>query len=128
MAAGVVTRTERFDDWRWLLRLCVQPFLTLYVNLSGVFEPYTWDSPYRNVFPTFISDRQKSLIYAVEDIFGDACFHGFCLTHLKRNFEGKSGKKNGFTALLWEAAYANCKIDFNAAMSKMQDINKHACL
>ncbi|XP_019189654.1 PREDICTED: uncharacterized protein LOC109184075 [Ipomoea nil] len=74
---------------------------------------------------TFISDKQKGLIPAFEDVIPGAT-HRFCVRHLHGNM-----KQAGFTGkaikdALWDAARSTSVNTFTAAMKKLHDIDAKA--
>jgi len=73
----------------------------------------------------FLSDRQKGLIQAVEQLFPDSP-HGFCLRHLEDNMH-RSFKNAELKGLLWKAARATTETAFNQALNEMRSINP-ACV
>ena len=69
----------------------------------------------------FLSDRQKCLIQAVEQLFPDSP-HGFYLRHLEDNMH-RSFKNVELKGLLWKVARAMTETDFNQAFNDMRTIN-----
>ena len=69
----------------------------------------------------FLSDRQKGLLKAVEDIF-PGCPHGYCLKHLEANFH-KEFKNKKLLPFLWKAASATTQPVFDKALEDMTSIN-----
>ena len=73
---------------------------------------------------TFLSDRQKGLLEAVENVFPDSP-HGYCLKHLEECFR-KAFKNTDLCSLLWKAARATTQKDFDKAIQDMNEINSLA--
>jgi len=84
VALGVMRDNEQKQDWTWFLQL-----------LHSSIGMLSMEHPVPRVgkkFFTFISDRQKGLINALEEVFPDnhSCF---CAVHIARNTERHAGKK-----------------------------------
>ena len=71
-----------------------------------------------------LSDHQKGLLEGVELTFPDSP-HGYCMRHLDDNFR-KEFKHPELKKLLWRAAYATTKEEYNDALSNMDQINPQA--
>jgi transposase-like protein len=72
VAFGIVD-IENNDNWLWFLQLLYRIVIE---NCPEFLQPKTL---------TFLSDRQKGLLEAVEQVFPDSP-HGYCLKHLEENF------------------------------------------
>jgi transposase-like protein len=66
---------------------------------------------------TFLSDRQKGLIVAIEEVF-PAAPHTHCMRHLAENFRRKF-KTPVLVPVLWRAAYSTTENGFNEALTEM---------
>src|SRR5437667_5053088 len=64
-----------------------------------------------------LSDRQKGLLEVVASIFPESA-HGYCIKHLERNFR-KNFKDPTLGNLLWKAAKATTKEEYDEAMANM---------
>ncbi|KAK8954634.1 hypothetical protein KSP39_PZI002501 [Platanthera zijinensis] len=73
---------------------------------------------------TLISDKQKGLINAVEELLPNA-EHRFCLRHMYNNFKQKF-RGIQLKDLLWRAASATRIVDFNYEMEKLKACDKNA--
>ncbi|XP_071914095.1 uncharacterized protein [Coffea arabica] len=72
-----------------------------------------------NVVPyTFISDRQKGLVHAIEELF-PGIEHRFCLKHLFENFKAKF-KDSELRELFWATASATNGDDFKRALNALE--------
>ncbi|MFS7970689.1 putative transcription factor interactor and regulator CCHC(Zn) family [Helianthus anomalus] len=85
--AYAIAEAENKDSWTWFLE-CLKDDLALQNNSRF----------------TFISDRQKGLIPALEKVF-PAAEHRFCLRHIHQNMKLKWRGK-GFKDCLWACATA----------------------
>ncbi|KAK1358164.1 hypothetical protein POM88_051420 [Heracleum sosnowskyi] len=79
-----------------------------YIDDVGIFNSGAW---------TFISDRQKGLINALENVVPNA-EHRFCVMHLYNNMV-KDHKGRGVRDLLWKAARASNEYMFNKHMTAL---------
>ncbi|KAG7366226.1 transposase, mutator family protein [Nitzschia inconspicua] len=75
---------EDTEGWKWFLELLVQA-----VPLLKMQHP---DNRCKFCYFTFISDRQKGLIQALQQVFPDN-HHCFCSVHIARNVEKEVGKQ-----------------------------------
>ncbi|KAG7368619.1 MULE transposase domain containing protein [Nitzschia inconspicua] len=75
---------EDAEGWKWFLELLVQA-----IPLLKMQHP---DNRCRFCYFTVISDRQKGLIQALQQVFPDN-HHCFCSVHIARNVEKEVGKK-----------------------------------
>ncbi|XP_071729271.1 uncharacterized protein [Rutidosis leptorrhynchoides] len=103
--AYAIVEAENFNSWKWFLE-----------NLG---EDLDLDS--RSNY-TFISDRQKGLIGAVDKIFPSA-EHRYYLRHIHENL--KSNKWNGlaFKQYLWRCATATTVPEFERCMEALKEFN-----
>ena len=102
--AMVVVRVENKDTWSWFLG-------ELLLDIGGADEG-KW---------TFISDRQKGLIDALEGL-APRCEHRFCVRHLYANFKGKySGLQ--MKDVFWKAACIGNKNEFARWMKKIEELD-----
>ena len=84
VAIGVMNGNENESGWTWFLQL-----------LDSAIELLVMDWPneeYRYKYFTFISDRQKGLVEALQKVFphNHSCF---CAIHIARNAEKHGGKR-----------------------------------
>jgi len=112
--AYAIVSIENDDNWLWFLRLLRETIEANTPNLLVERE----ELADRLVF---LSDRQKGLIEGVERVFPHSP-HGFCMKHLEENFH-KQFKNVELKKLLWKAARALTKEDFDAALEGMKLIN-----
>ena len=110
--AHVVVDAENDDNWLWFLRL-----------LLTVVQSHALQSLIDKAL-VFLSDRQKGLLKAVEDVF-PGCPHGYCLKHLEVNFH-KEFKDKNLLPFLWQAASATNQLAFDKALENMTSINPKA--
>ncbi|KAL0217999.1 hypothetical protein RCL1_008847 [Eukaryota sp. TZLM3-RCL] len=76
--AFAAVRSESIDTWTWFMTFIRDTF-----NVYGSF--------------TLISDRQKGLLEAITNIFGEGVHQGFCINHLADNVS----KHGGAIAVNW---------------------------
>jgi len=112
LAFGIVDIDVK-DSWLW--------FLT---KLRGVFDQYI--PTLINVLNalTFLSDRQKGLIYAVNELFPLSA-HGYCLKHLEKNLKILYKHKD-LVPRLWKAAVAKTVPEFEQHMENFRKIDNEA--
>ncbi|XP_052621717.1 uncharacterized protein LOC111896686 [Lactuca sativa] len=102
-----VVEAENFNSWTW--------FLTNLGDNLGL---------YANSNFTFISDRQKGLLPALEKLF-PATEHRYCLRHLHENMKRKWRGKE-FKDCLWPCATCTTIPQFNSAMEELKKLNRRA--
>ncbi|XP_059461899.1 uncharacterized protein LOC132190869 [Corylus avellana] len=107
--AFAVVEAETKDSWIW--------FLETLVSDLGTHD--------RHARPTFISDRQKGLIPALNEVLPMAD-HRFCVRHLYANFKNEGHKGVAFKEMLWGAASAYTEGEFTAYMEGLRGMNKDA--
>nr|KAJ0209902.1 hypothetical protein LSAT_V11C400164130 [Lactuca sativa] len=105
--AYAVVEAENFNSWTW--------FLTNLGDDLGL---------YANSNFTFISDRQKGLLPALEKLF-PAAEHRYCLRHLHENMKRKWRGKE-FKDCLWKCATCTTIPQFNSAMEELKKLNSEA--
>ncbi|XP_074356565.1 uncharacterized protein LOC141696302 [Apium graveolens] len=103
--AWAVVEAENSESWNWFLKQVVED-----LNIEN-------DSSW-----TFISDRQKGLINALETIVPNA-EHRFCVMHLYKNM-WKEHKGIGVRMILWKAARATTEYTFKKHMDELQKLSK----
>src|SRR5438045_678136 len=111
--AYAIVSIENDDNWLWFLRLLRE---VVEANAPAFLSPE--DQKSRLVF---LSDRQKGLLAGVERVFPNSP-HGFCMEHLEENFH-KQFKNVELKKLLWKAARALTKEEFDIALKNMKQIN-----
>ncbi|CAI9269138.1 unnamed protein product [Lactuca saligna] len=102
--AYAVVEAENFNSWTWFL-INLGDDLGLYANSNF----------------TFISDRQKGLLPALEKLF-PAAEHRYCLRHLHENMKRKWRGKE-FKDCLWKCATCTTIPQFNSAMEELKKLN-----
>ncbi|XP_021991468.1 uncharacterized protein LOC110888244 [Helianthus annuus] len=105
--AYAIAEAENKDSWTWFLE-CLKDDLALQNNSRF----------------TFISDRQKGLIPALEKVF-PAAEHRFCLRHIHQNMKLKWRCK-GFKDCLWACATARTVPEFREKMEELKKFNEEA--
>lgn len=108
LAFGVVDE-ENGDNWMWFLS-----------ELRNLLETNTENMPRL----TILSDRQKSIIDAVDANFPTA-FHGFCLRHLGESFR-KEFNNTMIVNILWEAANALTSVEFESRINDIEELSQEA--
>jgi hypothetical protein len=74
---------------------------------------------------TFMSDRQKGLINAINALWPDAQ-HRFCVRHLHQNFAKKWWRGDIFKNKLWQIARATRQEDWRRYMDEMKALDQGA--
>lgn len=110
--AFAIVDIENDDNWHWFLQL-----------LHRVIAENSPEFLQGNIL-TFLSDRQKGLLEAVENIFPGSP-HGYCLKHLEENFR-RMFKNVELCSLLWKAARATTVEEFNKCLEAMNKIDQRA--
>nr|KAJ0212186.1 hypothetical protein LSAT_V11C400223730 [Lactuca sativa] len=105
--AYAVVEAENFNSWTW--------FLTNLGDDLGLYAKSNF---------TFISDRQKGLLPALEKLF-PAAEHRYCLRHLHENMKRKWRGKE-FKDCLWKCATCTTIPQFNNAMEELKKLNSEA--
>ncbi|VFQ70707.1 unnamed protein product [Cuscuta campestris] len=103
--AYAIVEGENKESWTWFLDL-----LTLDLELNDYKEPTF----------TFMSDKQKGLLPAFEDVIPRA-MHKFCVRHLEGNFKNAGYSGEALKDLLWEAAKATTVSQYEEVMRKIKD-------
>jgi hypothetical protein len=106
--ALAIVEVEDTKTWKWFLR-------TLKDDL-GIENTRPW---------TFMSDRQKGLINAVNALWPDAQ-HRFCVRHLHQNFAKKGWRGDIFKNKLWQIARATRQEDWQRYMDEMKALDQGA--
>ncbi|KAG6509423.1 hypothetical protein ZIOFF_027413 [Zingiber officinale] len=99
---------ETKDSWTWFLRLLDSDI--------GFVNQHAW---------TFMSDKQKGLISAIEFLFPDA-EHRFCVRHLHNNMKHDGFKSLAVKIALWVATKATRIEDFRQRMEEIKNIDHNA--
>ncbi|XP_022041949.1 uncharacterized protein LOC110944602 [Helianthus annuus] len=105
--AYAIAEAENKNSWTWFLE-CLKDDLALQNN--------SWF--------TFISDRQKDLIPALEKVF-PAAEHRFCLRKIHQNMKLKWRGK-GFKDCLWSCATARTVPEFREKIEELKKFNEEA--
>ncbi|WVZ12439.1 hypothetical protein V8G54_016969 [Vigna mungo] len=106
--AYVVVEVENKDSWTWFLELLIQ-------DLGG--EDVASSC-------TFISDQQKGLLYAFEDLLPKVD-QRYCVRHLYSNFRKQYPGKD-LKRFMWSAATATYPQLWESEMRKIKEINLYA--
>ncbi|XP_073307088.1 uncharacterized protein [Primulina huaijiensis] len=96
---------ETKDSWTWFLQLLDE-------DIGVGNDPHTW---------TFMSDKQKGLIPALESLFPDA-EHRFCVRHLEKNMKRDGFKSVAVKIAFWAAAKATRIEEFQVHMAELKEI------
>nr|KAJ0213876.1 hypothetical protein LSAT_V11C400173310 [Lactuca sativa] len=107
LAYGIV-ESEHTESWKWFLD-----------NLGDDLDLG------RNSNFTFISDRQKGLHTAVEQIFPNA-EHRYCIRHIHDNMR-KRWRQTEYRDHLWRCASATTIPEFEHLMKEFSQYEKEAC-
>nr|KAJ0202613.1 hypothetical protein LSAT_V11C500266050 [Lactuca sativa] len=107
LAYGIV-ESENTESWKWFLD-----------NLGDDLDLG------RNSNFTFISDRQKGLHTAVEQIFPNA-EHRYCIRHIHDNVR-KRWRQTEYRDHLWRCASATTIPEFEHLMKEFSQYDKEAC-
>ncbi|XP_073138763.1 uncharacterized protein [Henckelia pumila] len=99
---------ETKDTWMWFLQLLAGD-----VNIEN---DYAW---------TFMSDKQKGLIPALESLFSNA-EHRFCVRHMHSNMKNDGYKSVAVKNALWAAAKATTVNEFRKRMQELKEIDRNA--
>ena len=100
--AWAVVDIENNDNWLWFLR---NLHIVIEINCPTMLHPSNL---------TFISDCQKGILEAVNDLFPDSP-HAYCLKHLEECLQ-KAMKNKEVCAQLWKATRATTQEDFDKDM------------
>ncbi|KAK8941312.1 hypothetical protein KSP39_PZI010017 [Platanthera zijinensis] len=98
---------ENTKTWEW--------FVSLLMEDLCIENSHMW---------TVISDKQKGLIKAIENLLPNA-EHQFCVRHMYNNFR-QMFRGLQLKDLLWRAASATRIIDFNVELEKLKTCDKKA--
>nr|KAJ0201772.1 hypothetical protein LSAT_V11C600322670 [Lactuca sativa] len=107
LAYGIV-ESENTESWKWFLD-----------NIGDDLDLG------RNSNLTFISDRQKGLHTAVEQLFPNA-EHRYCIRHIHDNMR-KRWRKPEYRDHLWKCALATTIPEFEHLMKEFSQYDKEAC-
>ncbi|GJX76815.1 mutator type transposase [Tanacetum coccineum] len=80
---------------------------------------------YSNSNFTFITDRQKGLLPALEKLFPHA-EHRYCVRHIYENMNLILGKESEYKEMLWKCASSTTTVLFEKNMQELKDFNKKA--
>lgn len=111
--AYAVVNAENDENWFWFLHHLRDVLQTQTTHLL----PENPDSESLVI----LSDRQKGLIESVDRLFPKSP-HGFCLRHLQDNMH-KKFKHPDLKSLLWKAARAKSKVDFDRCLDDMRALD-----
>src|SRR5579859_90166 len=110
--AHAVVDAENDENWYWFAKLL---FSVIQIHAATYLQPR---------FLSFVSDRQKGLLEAIELVFPGSP-HGYCLRHLYENLH-KQFKHPALRGFLYEAARAITEEEYNKAIDQMRGINSDA--
>ncbi|KAG8376915.1 hypothetical protein BUALT_Bualt09G0113800 [Buddleja alternifolia] len=74
---------------------------------------------------TFMSDKQKGLIMAFQEVL-PGCDHRFCVRHLLNNFISGGFRGLAFINALWRSAYATTVGEYKVRMQQLTDLDPAA--
>ncbi|XP_057535394.1 uncharacterized protein LOC130813576 [Amaranthus tricolor] len=114
--AWAVVETENVETWTWFLNLLVE-------DLKSVSSSSSWVQAGCEDF-TFMSDRQKGLIEALNTVIPEAEIR-FCCRHIWANFKIKFPGEL-YKHHFWKAARAYNKFDFDREMNQIKNISVQA--
>ncbi|XP_057540794.1 uncharacterized protein LOC130818651 [Amaranthus tricolor] len=114
--AWAVVETENVETWTWFLNLLVE-------DLKSVSSSSSWVQAGCEDF-TFMSDRQKGLIEALNAVIPEAEIR-FCCRHIWANFKIKFPGEL-YKHHFWKAARAYNKFDFDREMNQIKNISVQA--
>ncbi|XP_031127786.1 uncharacterized protein LOC116029881 [Ipomoea triloba] len=107
--AFAVVEGELKESWKWFLQL-----LDSDLNISS--NPLAW---------TIISDKQKGLVPAVEELFAGV-EHRFCVRHMHANFVKDGFTGNVLKQKLWAVCKATTEPEFKRIMEELKEENAKA--
>ncbi|CAI9301126.1 unnamed protein product [Lactuca saligna] len=105
--AYVVVEIENTSSWKWFLQ-CLAEDLDLYSNSNF----------------TFVSDRQKGLLPAIEQLFLNA-EHKFCIRHIYQNMRIRF-KTREYKEYFWRCATTTTIPEFEAVMVELRNYDIEA--
>ncbi|KAG8377365.1 hypothetical protein BUALT_Bualt08G0025500 [Buddleja alternifolia] len=94
------------ETWEW--------FLTVLKNDLEIVNEHEF---------TFMSDKQKGLILAFEEVFPGSD-HRFCVRHLLNNFKTAGYRRMAFKNALWSAAKATTVNEFKLRMQELRQLDE----
>ncbi|KAI3443976.1 hypothetical protein Pfo_000641 [Paulownia fortunei] len=97
---------NRFDRFYMCLNALKMGFFAGYLNIE---KDYEW---------TFMSDKQKGLIQAYQEVFPNAS-HWFCARHMHSNFKITRFRGQAFKGALWKAAMATIVNEFRRKIDEL---------
>ncbi|KAK8683005.1 hypothetical protein V6N13_039081 [Hibiscus sabdariffa] len=103
-----VVEIENTDTWKWFINLLSED-----INIEN---QHSW---------TWMSDRQKGLISALQSLFPEAK-HRFCVRHLHNNLKNEGFQGKGLKDAIWAAAQASNMVDFDHCMDELKAKNSDA--
>ncbi|KAG8373106.1 hypothetical protein BUALT_Bualt12G0136100 [Buddleja alternifolia] len=101
-------RFKNKETWEW--------FLTVLKNDLEIVNEHEF---------TFMSDKQKGLILAFEEVFPGSD-HRFCVRHLLYNFKIAGYRGMAFKNALWSAAKATTVNEFKLRMQELRQLDESA--
>ncbi|KAL2237919.1 UNVERIFIED_CONTAM: hypothetical protein Sindi_0983600, partial [Sesamum indicum] len=106
--AYAVVNKECRETWEW--------FLIVLKNDLNITREYEY---------TFMSDKQKGLMQAFEEVF-PRCDHRFCVRHLHNNFKQAGFRGLAFKNALWNAVKACTVGEWKMRMQEMKILSQQA--
>ncbi|XP_071901085.1 uncharacterized protein [Coffea arabica] len=100
-----VVKVENYDSWSW--------FLWELITQIGRGN--------KGVAYTFISDRQKGLVHAIEELFLES-EHRFCLKHMFENFKQRF-RNQDLRDMFWEVAAVASMPEYETALANLERPN-----
>ncbi|XP_062150890.1 uncharacterized protein LOC133859491 [Alnus glutinosa] len=106
--AYAICEAETRDTWTWFLKILLDDI--------GYDREHMW---------SFMSDRQKGLVNALEDLMPGA-EHMYCVKHLHANLKKRGFKGKEFKDALWGAARALNEIQFKYYLEVIKGMDQRA--
>ena len=100
--AYAVMVAENYETWKWFIEYIIEDV--------EIVNDHGW---------TIISDKQKGLIKAIEELILNA-ENRFCWQHLHANFANAGHRGQGLGELLWECAKVTNVRKFNETMEELR--------
>ncbi|XP_071902754.1 uncharacterized protein [Coffea arabica] len=97
-----VVEVENYDSWSWFLRELITQ-----IGRGN-----------KRVAYTFISDRQKGLVHAIEELFAES-EHRFYLKHMFENFKQRF-KNQDLRDIFWEVVAAASMTEYETALANLE--------
>ncbi|XP_019158450.1 PREDICTED: uncharacterized protein LOC109155176 [Ipomoea nil] len=109
--AYAIVEGEKRESWSWFLKFLAEDL--------GITKDTEQDY-------TFISDKQKGLMPAFEEII-PGVEHRFCVRHLHSNMKVAGFQGKALKDALWECARATTLNSYTSALHKLRALDEEAC-